>query len=193
MLSIVWFSMIAVAVLTGIANNTLSEVITAIPVSANKSFSLALSLGGIMAFWLGLTQIAQDAGIIDRIAHRATPILKHLFPDVPKDHPALGHISFNIIANVFGLNNAATPLGIKAMESLETLNKFPGRATNAMCTLLAINTSSVQLVPTTAIALLASAGASDPTVIVASTIIATSFSTITALIAARLLAAKYPD
>ncbi|MDC3181017.1 nucleoside recognition protein [Gammaproteobacteria bacterium] len=182
MLNIIWFSMIAIAVLTGVIQGTINDVIISIPLSANKAFEISLGLCGIMTFWLGLVQIAQASGLVDLIAKGATPILHQLFPEIPKDHPALGHISLNVTANMIGLNNAATPLGIKAMESLQSLNPNPNQASHSMCMLLAINTSSIQLIPTTAIGLLAAAGSLEPTKIIFSSICATTLSTIAAIL-----------
>src|SRR5438105_15032324 len=126
-----------------------------------------------MIFWLGLIKIAEDAGFIQLLARMLKPILSRLFPDVPSDHPAMGAILLNIASNILGLTNAATPFGLRAMQELERLNKYPGVASNAMCTFIGINTSSVQLIPTTAIAYLAAAGAANPTDIVVTTVIAT--------------------
>ncbi len=114
---------------------------------AETAASLSLSLIGVLALFLGLLKIAEEAGIIYSLTRVVRPVLRPLFPNVPADHPALGLISLNLLANVFGLGNAATPLGIKAMEELDTLNPVKGTATNAMVMLLALNTSSVQLVP----------------------------------------------
>src|SRR5436190_1036549 len=107
-----------------------------------------------MALWLGVMRLAERAGLVQKIARALRPIMRRLFPDVPGEHPAMGAMLMNMAANMLGLGNAATPLGLRAMRDLESLNPHPGTATNAMCTFLAINTASVQLIPTTAIALL---------------------------------------
>jgi spore maturation protein A len=173
--------MIATSIITGIYMGTINDVMVSIPVSANKAFEISLGLCGIMTFWLGLVQIAQASGLVRFIAKASTPVLSKLFPDIPRDHPAIGHISLNVTANMIGLNNAATPLGIKAMESLQSLNPTPHIASHSMCMLLAINTSSIQLIPTTAIGLLAAAGSIEPTKIIFSSICATTLSTIAAI------------
>ncbi|NBC17922.1 MAG: nucleoside recognition protein [Bacteroidetes bacterium] len=114
---------------------------------AETAATLSLSLIGVLALFLGLLKIAEVAGLIHSLSHLVQPVLRPLFPDIPEDHPALAMISLNLLANVFGLGNAATPLGIKAMEELQTLNPSEDTATNSMVMLLALNTSSVQLVP----------------------------------------------
>ena len=135
--------------------------------------TIALGLVGVMALWLGIVKIAEDSGLMALLARAIAPVLKWLFPDVPKGHPAMASMTMNIAANMLGLSNAATPLGIKAMEDLETLNPRPGVATNAMCTFLTINTASLQLIPATMIGVMASAGSRDPAAIIGTTIAAT--------------------
>jgi spore maturation protein A len=146
---------------------------------------LSIGLIGIMALWLGMMKIAEASGLVELIAKLVKPITLKLFPDVPPEHPAIGSIVLNMSANILGLGNAATPLGLKAMQELEEINPNPGTATDAMCMFLAINTSSVQLIlPATVVGLMGTA-AND---IFFSTILATGCSTITAIIAAKLLA-----
>ncbi len=188
MLNIIWLTLLigstAVAVLTG----NVKEVVLAATDSAGSAFKLALGFTGIMALWLGIMRIAEQSGLIGAFTRLIAPLMRYLFPQIPDGHPALGSMSMNIVANMFGLSNAATPLGIRAMQDLETLNPRKGTATNDMCMFLAINTSSVQLVPATAIALLAAGGSADPTAVVFPAIIATCASTAAGIIAARLLA-----
>ncbi len=114
---------------------------------AETAAEIALSLIGVLALFLGLLKIAEEAGVIYALVKLVRPILKPLFPEIPDDHPALGMIALNLAANIFGLGNAATPFGIKAMEELQTLNSTEDTATNSMVMLLAVNTASVQLVP----------------------------------------------
>lgn len=178
MLGYIWFSMILISVLTGVYNNTLDQVIAQLTLSSQRAFELALGLGGIMTLWLGFLKIAEDAGLVKDLSRMVTPVLRRIFPSIPKDHPAMGAIALNIAANMLGLSNAATPFGLKAMEELETLNKEPSVASNDMCMFLAVNTSSVQLIPSTAIGLLSVAGSQDPTIIVISALLATTISTI---------------
>src|SRR5438132_13839946 len=138
-----------------------------------------------MALWLGLMRLAERAGLVQRIAFGLRPLLQRLFPEVPPDHPAMGSMLMNMAANMLGLGNAATPLGLRAMRDLESMNPRPGVASNAMCTFLAINTSSVQLIPATAIAILASAGSARPTVIVGTAFFATLCAASVAVISAK--------
>lgn len=133
---------------------------------ASTAVNIALGLIGIMALWLGIMKIAEEAGIINVIAKVVRPITKFLFPSVPHDHPAIGSIIMNLSANMLGLGNAATPFGLKAMEQLDELNENKGTATNAMCMFLAVNTAGLTLIPATAIAVRAAAGSSDPTIII---------------------------
>jgi len=155
--------------------------------AAETAVTLALGLVGVMALWLGVMRLAERAGLVAVLARLLRPVLVRLFPEVPPQHPAMGSMVLNLAANMLGLANAATPLGLRAMRDLETLNRHPGTATNAMCTFLAINTGSVQLIPATAIALLAAAGAVHPTAIVGSALIATCFSSAAGLIVVKLL------
>lgn len=155
---------------------------------AKIAVEIALGLIGIMALWLGVMKIAEQSGIIKKIAQGLRPVLARLFPDVPVDHPAMGAVVMNIAANMLGLANAATPLGLKAMEELNKLNKKLGTATDAMCTFLVINTSNVQLIPATVIAVRAAAGSSNPTEILGAVIVATTISTVVGVVVVKLLA-----
>lgn len=147
--------------------------------------NIALPLAAIMMIWLGVMRLAEKSGMIDIVARVVSPVMKWLFPQVPADHPAMGAMIMNMAANVLGLGNSATPLGLKAMQHLDDLNPHKGTASNAMCTFLAINTSSVTLIPVTAIALLSSAGVPDPYQIMGTVIGATLVSTLVAIIAVK--------
>jgi spore maturation protein A len=129
-----------------------------------------LGLIGIMALWLGVMKVAEDAGLIKIIARALNPITRRLFPEVPADHPAIGSMVMNISANMLGLGNAATPFGLKAMEELDKLNPTKGTATNSMVTFLAINTAGMTLIPATAIAVRAASGSANPAVIIGTSI-----------------------
>src|SRR5437773_11873697 len=163
MLNYIWLGLVVAAVLIGGYHNligaqtgTLKEMTDgALNMAETAVMKIALPLAGIMALWLGVMRLAERAGLIQLLAHAVRPVMRRLFPDVPPDHPAMGSLLMNMSANMLGLGNAATPLGLRAMNDLERLNPRPGVATNAMCTFLAINTSSVQLIPATAIAILA--------------------------------------
>ena len=187
MLNVIWLGMMCLAVLVGIIQGHLNEVVQAVTSAAKVGFELALGLTGIMALWLGIMNIASDSGLMNHIARALKPIMRRLFPDVPVDHPAMGAMILNMSANMLGLNNAATPFGLAAMRELQRLNPHVKEASNAMCMFLAINTSSVQLIPATAIAFLAANGGTDPSSIIASSLIATSISTIVAIIAVKQL------
>jgi spore maturation protein A len=188
MLNIIWLSMILISIIVGIIEGQLDAVVKAVTDSAKLGFEVSLGLVGMMSLWLGIMSIATESGLVSILARGLKPILKRLFPDVPVDHPAMGAMVMNIAANMLGLGNAATPFGLKAMKELQSLNKHAEIATNAMCTFLAINTSSVQLIPATAIAYLAANGSTNPSSIIVSSLIATTASTVVALIAVFYLA-----
>jgi spore maturation protein A len=153
---------------------------------AGTAVNIALGLIGIMALWLGVMRVAEEAGLITVLARLVRPVMRRLFPSVPSDHPAVGSMIMNISANMLGLGNAATPFGLKAMEELNKLNTKSGVATDAMVTFLALNTSCVTLIPATAIAIRAATGSSDPAAIIGSTFLASLTATICAVLLARL-------
>ena len=154
--------------------------------SAGSAVTLAIGLVGVMTLFLGLMKIAEAGGLLRILARLIRPLMVRLFPDVPADHPAMGAMILNLSANALGLGNAATPFGIKAMQELDKLNSNPGTATNAMVLFLAINTSSVTLLPTGVIALRAAAGSIDPAAILPTTLFATIGSTTVAILTAKL-------
>ncbi|MCW8962902.1 MAG: nucleoside recognition protein [Gammaproteobacteria bacterium] len=154
---------------------------------ADFAAKLAIGLIGLMALWLGLMQIAEESGLVSKLVKVVRPVLKPLFPEVPPDHPAMGAISLNLAANMLGLGNAATPLGIKAMQHLQELNDHRESASNSMCMFLALNTSSVQLLPPVTVIALLGVGAGG---LFVSIFLATLCSTIVAIIAARWYAAR---
>ena len=154
--------------------------------SAGGAVELAIGLVGVMALFLGLMKVAEAGGMLTIIARLIRPLMVRLFPDVPPDHPAMGAMILNLAANALGLGNAATPFGIRAMQELDRLNPNHGTATNSMALFLAINTSSVTLLPTGVIALRAAAGSSDPAAILPTTLFATIGSTAVAIMAAKL-------
>src|SRR5512133_302870 len=188
MLNYIWLGLVVLAVIIGGCTDHLKDV-------ADKAFEMAefavmrtaLPLVGIMALWLGIMRLAERAGLVALLARALRPLMRRLFPDVPPEHPAMGSMLLNMAASILGLGNAATPLGLRAMRDLESLNPRPGTATNAMCTYLAINTSSIQLIPATAIAILAANKSSNPTAIVGTSIMATTCAAVSAVIAAKFL------
>jgi spore maturation protein SpmA len=158
---------------------------------AAKAVTIAIGLIGIMALWLGMMKIADQAGIISIIAKSVKPVTRFLFPDVPYDHPAMGSMIMNMSANFLGLGNAATPFGLKAMEELDTLNPEKGTATNAMCTFLAINTAGLTLIPASAIAVRAALGSANPAVIIGTSVFGATCATIVGVATAK-ICEKFP-
>ena len=184
MLNYIWFGLIFISVVIGTITGKIDQVTDAAITMSKTSVEIAIGLIGIMALWLGTMKIAEDSGLIQIIAKSLRPITIRLFPDVPSDHPAIGSIVLNMAANMLGLGNAATPLGLKAMKELQELNKHKDTATDAMCTFLAINTSSVQIIlPATVVGLMGAAANQ----IFITTIIATGMSTIAAIISVKVL------
>ncbi len=161
--------------------------------AARNAVSLCLMLIGVMALWLGFMRLAEDAGMVALLSRVLRPMLRFLFPEVPKDHPAGGAMVMNMAANILGLGNAATPLGLKAMKELQTLNPEKDTATNSMATFLAINTSSITLVPFSIIAWRTTCESRDPAAPVVAIILATTCSTLVAIVAARFLQRFYPQ
>ena len=157
-------------ILEDIAFAKMKEVTNSALDYAGIAVNIALGLIGIMALWLGVMKVAEEAGLIKIIANAMKPLTKFLFPDVPQDHPAMGAMIMNMAANMLGLGNAATPFGLKAMEELDKLNPEKGTATNAMIMFLAVNTAGLTLIPVTAIAIRAAAGSSDPAIIIGTSI-----------------------
>jgi spore maturation protein SpmA len=188
MLNLIWLALLFSGVLVAVLTGKLDAVGQG-GLNAAKSavMDLALPLVGVMALWLGLMRLAEKSGLIQRLGRVIRPIMLRLFPDVPSDHPAIGAMMMNISANMLGVSNAATPLGLKAMTELNRLNSKPGVATNAMCTFLAINTASIQLIPATAINLLAINGSKNPSAIVGSTLLSTAFATVCAIVTVKVL------
>jgi len=186
MLNWIWLGLLLCGVFLGAVTGRLPEVTSAgFDACKLAVMGLALPLAGIMALWLGLMKLADRSGAVAIIARVLRPLLVWLFPDVPPRHPAMGSMVMNMAANMLGLANAATPLGLRAMKDLESLNPRPGTATNAMCTFLALNTSSVQLIPATAVAILAAKDAAQPTSIIGTAFIATLCSTIVGVTAVK--------
>ncbi len=188
MLNMIWLALLCLSVVVGAIQGRLNEVVHAVTDSAKIGFELALGLTAVMALWLGIMRIATDSGLITLVSRGLRPIMRRLFPDVPVEHPAMGAMILNISANMLGMANAATPFGLQAMKELQKLNTHAHTATNSMCTFLAINTSSVQLIPATAVAYLAANGADHPTSIIITSLFATIISTIVAIVAVKSLA-----
>lgn len=187
MINIIWMMLIVIAVVTAGLSGTMQEVTNGAINGARSSVDIALGLIGVMALWLGVMRVAEEAGIVQMIARMVKPVMRRIFPEIPPEHPAMGAMLMNMAANALGLANAATPLGLKAMKELQSLNTVKDRASNAMVTFLAINTSDVTIIPITVIGIRATAGSASPTEIIGTTIIATVCSTAAAIIAAKSL------
>ncbi|MGE8204380.1 nucleoside recognition domain-containing protein [Heyndrickxia sp. NPDC080065] len=185
MVNYIWICMTLIGLVFAAINGKMKDVNEAIFQSSNEAVTLCIGLISILVFWLGIMRIAQDSGLLDKFSKLFRPIIKKLFPEVPENHPAMGYILSNIIANMFGLGNAATPLGIKAMEQLKELNGGKPHASRSMITFLALNTSGLTLIPTTVIAIRMNYHSASPTEIVGPTLIATTVATIAAIIIDR--------
>ena len=208
MLNYIWFFIIVIAVLCAAGSDIhsaltagtnvtdtaglneatkLGQVSKAAMDAAGTAVKISLGLIGVMAFWLGIMKVAEETGFTKLIARFVKPLMKLLFPDLPRDHPAVSAMIMNIAASMLGLSNAATPLGLKAMEELNKRNPNKGEASDEMCTFLVINTSAITLIPATAIAIRASLDSASPQMIIIPSIIAASCATITGLTVVKLI------
>lgn len=185
MVNYIWVFMTIIGIVFAMINGTMNEVNEAIFKGAKEAVTLCIGLISVLVFWLGIMKIAEEAGLLNKFARICRPFVSKLFPDVPSQHPAMGYILSNMMANMFGLGNAATPLGIKAMEQLKELNGGKNEASRSMITFLAINTSSLTLIPTTVIAIRMNYNSAAPTEIVGTTLVATICSTIGAILIDR--------
>lgn len=186
MINIIWVLMFVIGIVYGAINGKMAAINQAIFKSAEEGVMLCFGLIFILIFWLGIMKIAEASGLLRALSKLFKPLMVRLFPEVPADHPAMGYILSNTISNLFGLGNAATPMGIKAMEELKKLNGGKPEASRSMITLLALNTSGLTLIPTTVIAIRIKYGAASPTDIVGTTLFATACTTIAAIIIDRL-------
>ncbi len=193
MLNYIWFALMAIALVVAIVMGTAPAVTKGAIDSARTAVDISIGLIGIMTLWLGIMRVAEKAGLISLLGRLLRPFSRLLFPEIPAEHPAIGAMIMNIAANMLGLSNAATPLGIKAMEELQTLNDGDKEtATNAMVTFMALNTAGIQLIPATIIGVLAAAGAKNPTAIIVTTIVATFSGAFAAVTTAKLLQRFFP-
>ena len=189
-ISIIFVFFILASIFFAATNGKMKEINDASFEAAKAAVTLSIGLIGIMSLWLGLMRILEAAGLMFTIANSLKPIMGKLFPEIPTNHPAMGAMILNFSANMLGLGNAATPFGIKAMKELDKLNPYKGTATNAMCLFLAINTSSIALLPLGVISVRAAAGASNPTEIWIPATLATLCSTFVGITTALLFAKK---
>ena len=183
----IFIFLILVSFFCAAINGTMSEVMDAILKSSQKAVEISLSLIGIMAFWLGIVNIAKNSGLMEKFSKIIKKPLLKIFPDLKNNENALGNIALNISANALGLMNAATPFGIKAMEDMQEKNPNKQEATNSMCTFLAINTAGFQIIPAVVIAILSANGMSNPTQIIIPTLIVTTIAFVSALIFSKIL------
>lgn len=194
MLDYLWAGMILIGVIYAAFTGRLPDITNAALDSSKEAITLCITMMGVMAFWMGLMEIATRAGIIESMSAKMKPVLRFLFPRLPENHPAATHITTNLIANILGLGWAATPAGLKAMEELEKLEedrrrgraagpvRKRGVASNEMCTFLIINISSLQLIPVNVIAYRSQYGSVNPAGIVGAGIVATTISTLVAVV-----------
>lgn len=190
MINKIWGVFIVIGSLYCIFTNKLDILNQEILNSTKSSLDMVLKIFPVMALWLGIMNIASVSGLLKKLASSLSPILRTLFPEIPKDHESLSYIASNVIANMFGLGNAATPFGLKAMKSLQELNNNKEVASRSMVTFLVLNTSGLTLMPTTVISLRMMYGSANPTQIVPACILATVVATVVGLIADRLFARR---
>lgn len=187
----IFYFLIVFSLIFGIINGKTDEVVNSILEGADLSVKIAFSLIGIMAFWLGIVRIAEKSGIVRWIAKIIKPVTKRLFNEIPEESPAIGNIALSISANALGLTNAATPIGLRVMEELQSENDDKSTASNAMCMFLAMNTAGFQIVPATVIAILVAVGSKNPTEIIIPTLIVTGFAFVSAIVLAKIFQKIY--
>lgn len=190
MLNYLWAGMIIMGIIFAAFTGKMADVTNAALDSSKEAVTLCITMMGVMSFWVGIMEIAKKGGIMEAAAKKMRPLIRFLFPELPEGHPAEEHITSNIIANFLGLGWAATPAGLKAMEELGKLNHGSTSASNAMCNFLILNISSLQLIPVNVIAFRSQYGSVEPTAIVGAGIVATTISTVTAIIFCKMMDRK---
>jgi spore maturation protein A len=193
MINYIWIGLLIIGFIAGIFTGRIDQVTKAAMDSAQSAVVVCFGLLGVMCLWTGLMKVAEKSGLVNLIGRFVRPILVFLFPDIPKNHPALGAIVMNLVANFFGLGNAATPLGIKAMNELQSLNDDKKTATDSMCMFLVLNTAAIQLIPANIIALRTAEGSKKPAEIIVCIWIASICATIMGIIAAKLLSKVWDE
>ena len=193
MINIIWMILIFIGIFYGLITNNLDVVNSSIVDSTKVSLDMLLKIFPVLALWMGLTKIAEKSKLLEKLSKGLSPFLTKLFPEIPKGHESLSLIASNMIANIFGLGSAATPFGLKAMTSLQSLNKKKDTASRSMITFLVINTSGLTIIPTTIISLRMMYGSLEPTKIVFACIISTICATIGGIIIDRILARRYKN
>lgn len=193
MVNLIWMILIIVGIGFSFLTNNLEQVNTTIVDSTKISLDMLFKIFPVIALWMGLTKIAEESRLLEKLSSKLSPLLTKIFPEIPKSHESLSLIASNMIANLFGLGSAATPFGLKAMTSLQKLNKKKDTASRSMITFLVINTSGLTIVPTTIISLRMMYGSLEPTKIVFACILSTFFSTVGGIIVDRILARRYKN
>ena len=182
----IWSGMIIIAIVLSIVQGNLQELIASLMDSTQSAIETVLDMMGMLCMWSGFMKIAEESGIVKSLSKKITPIVKFIFPELPKDNEAAGHIAMNMTANILGLGNVATPMGIKAMEKLELYNDNKSRLSNSMMMFIILNTASIQLIPTSVIALRASYNSNNPADIVLPIILASFGSVIAGVILVKI-------
>lgn len=190
MINKIWGLFIVLGIIFCLLTNKIQLLNTEILESTKESLDMIIKIFPVMALWMGIMNIAKVSGLLQKFSKMLSPLLRKIFPEIPPSHESLSLIASNIVANMFGLGNAATPFGLKAMKSLQELNDKKDTASRSMITFLVLNTSGVTIIPTTIISLRMMHGSNNPTEIVSACIIATSISTISGLIMDRFLARR---
>ena len=191
MVNKLWTTFIIIGIVYSIFTGNLSIINEEILNSASSSLEMALKIFPVMSLWLGISKIAEESSLLSKFSKFVSKVLKYIFPEIPSDHPSLSYISSNIVANMFGLGNAATPFGLKAMSSLQELNKDKKTASRSMITFLVLNTSGVTIIPTTVISLRMMYKSVNPTSILLPCILITFLSTLGGLVMDRILYKLY--
>ena len=191
MVNIIWCSFIIIGIIFSCVTNKLDIINDEILNSTKTSLDMIIKIFPVMALWLGIMNIAKVSGLLDKISERLSPLIRKIFPEIPKSHESISLIASNIIANMFGLGNAATPFGLKAMKSLQSINNKKDTASRSMITFLVLNTSGLTIIPTTIISMKIMYGSVNPTDIVVPCLIASFISTIGGLIMDRILASRW--
>ena len=193
MINIIWLILISIGIIYGLFTNNLEVLNNTIVDSTKISLDMLIKIFPVLALWMGLTKIAEKSGLLNKLSLKLSPLLSKLFPEIPKGHESLGLMASNMISNILGLGSAATPFGLKAMTSLQKLNKKKDTASRSMITILVINTSGLTINPTTIISLRMMHGSTNPTIIVFACILSTFFATLGGIVIDRILARRYKD
>ncbi|HBF5736918.1 TPA: spore maturation protein [Clostridioides difficile] len=187
----IWFYMVSIGIIGSLISKNMGELNKVILSETSKGIEFAISLAGIMALWMGIMNIAKESGLIEKIGQKLNPIMRRLFPSIPKGHKAMSYIVMNIALNMLGAGNGATAFGLKAMSELQTLNNKKDTATNDMIMFMVINISSIQIIPFTIIKLRMDMGDQNPSEIIFTTLFATIISTAVAIITCKFFQRRY--